>query len=283
MGIFGRKRTPEEENKVSDASPRSDLGVHAAREKPGIDNTTIDIITRYRESWTQMGISRSVEQYWALCESSEQSQKNADWKKAYADFQLALSLIEPCILKWRLEGVIYSRDARILELEQRGGICLDIRSVESYFDSDRGYFDAPLCKQYGRPIWGDDDIPELGEMPVNSILAINYLLRYDSVMGQAGGLKNLAGIIKYFPELNRLYADDVVKAEENLVLGKRIRKHLKGNPGTFQTALKKDLGLDDARSASTLCAAMEKFGLVRREPEGKTYKLFLTYGELEAD
>ncbi len=104
--------------------------------------------------------------------------------------------------------------------------CSNVQSIQDYWSEWQGiarkqgkfevskmqYTYNKLCHNYGRMLWGDEDpsqVPEFAPFDGTTIGAVNHLLGYYSIIGMAGQLKNIEGIINYFPELQRIHGDDL--------------------------------------------------------------------------
>lgn len=91
------------------------------------------------------------------------------------------------------------------------------------------------------------------------------------------GLIELRKLVQEFEHLAdyREAADDHF---EDLNLFISIRRVVRAKPGTLQNRLKAELGIEDGRRAARLIGYLEKNGEIRREKEGRTYRLFSDAG-----
>jgi hypothetical protein len=64
--------------------------------------------------------------------------------------------------------------------------------------------------------------------------------------------------------------------EESRILFRALERVVATKPGILQADLKNEVGATDGRRVSTLIGWLEKAGRIRREPNGKTYALFLS-------
>jgi hypothetical protein len=260
MGLF-RKKQPKD---VAHVFSLDDLAVDPPRDKPGVDDRTKEIIARYRESWILAGLNQSSKRYFELMATIQDRDKSDS--DVFGACQFSWALLEPFILSQRVEK--YGFD----HIEDHFEVMDQVELID--------YAYRRLCGSYGRLLWGDDEIPEFGDFLIQTIPCIEWALRYTSVLGLVGQLKNLAGIVAYFPPLTRLYGAAVADAEHQMALAKRIRAFVKEHPGAIQSELKTGLECD-GRLASNLCRWMTDWGLLKREKEGKSYRLFLAYGDDE--
>jgi hypothetical protein len=265
MGLFGNKK---------ETGPSVDLvsipkTIEPAKEKPGVDETVRNTITEYRKSWVPIGIAEAADRYFALIENAGQM-KVKDHAKIATHNSMALALLEPVIIHFRL----FKWDVRQDYWDEWHSIA---RQRGEFSISKMQYTYNKLCHKYGRMLWGDEDKSQVPEFATEDVPGgpINGLLQHHSVMGNAGQLKNIEGIVNYFPLLKDNLEENVEQAKHDLTLAKRIRKHVRENPGAVQSSLKKDLGLEDGRRASALCQMMENRGLLKRKKDGKSYQLFV--------
>lgn len=259
MGFFGRKKEQVDQIRAilsDDMTPTP---------KEGVDATVLNIIKEYREQWTKLPISKSVELYFQSMNQMKALEKENDYKGMASVGMGAFQWIEPFIIHDRVNKFLHDNFEGFLR-------------VHGEYPSGNDWAYEELIERYGCRIWGDSEIPECTPLQVKSLPIITDTIRYDAIMGHAGGVKNIVGFVEYFPELKRTIGDTVADEIHSMTIAKMIRKHIKENPGAIQSRLAKELtGIPDGRKASNICSWMEKFGLLRREKNGKSYELYLTY------
>lgn len=112
---------------------------------------------------------------------------------------------------------------------------------------------------------------------IHTMPAVEFSMKYNSIMGLVGGFKNIRDMVNYIPELRYLYREQLSEYEILLELSKKIRKLVKTNPEILQNTLKKQLPDFEPKLITKSCSWMEKFGLLNREKIKNTFKLTLTY------
>jgi len=118
---------------------------------------------------------------------------------------------------------------------------------------------------------------EYGSFDIRGIPCVEFCMEYTSLMGLVGGFKNISEIINHFPETKLVYQEELEKYRILMELSKKIRKIVKSNGGILQNTLKKELIDYDPKLITSSCKDMDRFGLLKREKVGNTYKLYLTY------
>jgi hypothetical protein len=281
MGLFAKKKDKVKKKDQGAAKGTEQVTLSPAAlnfeipepiEKPHVDATICHLILRYREQWLKVGIAQSVNHYFDFMSKIEESGKAGDYKNQVLHCQLSWAFLEPFIISLRMEDYVHSHLKEWLEV-------MDLYTEDrAYYHPQEDFHYVTLCKKYGRFLCGDEIIPEFSvEGRIKSIPAIEKAMNYNAVMGNSGQLKNLEGLINYFPVLVGLYTESIGRARNDFYTAKVIRKYLKEHPGTMQRDLKKELSLPDGRIASNLCYWMYKFGLLKRVKEGKSYLVSLTY------
>lgn len=120
----------------------------------------------------------------------------------------------------------------------------------------------------------DDTKKSFGSFDIGSIPAVDIGCRYWAVLGEREKLLKLKTVLEQKNELKK-WASSVQGALEDADLADRVQTHLKKNPGSLQNQLGKTLGVS-GRATASIVATLDKLGKVRREEDGKTYKLYVT-------
>lgn len=109
---------------------------------------------------------------------------------------------------------------------------------------------------------------------IRSIVAVETLCQLAPARGDRHVLEWLRVTLAETPQLTPWIAD-VDQALEDVVAAERVTAVIAEQPGVAQAGLAKQLGLDGHRVRSILYW-MERDGRLRREPDGRTYALYLT-------
>lgn len=94
-----------------------------------------------------------------------------------------------------------------------------------------------------------------------------------AIMADRDGLSELRNLVQEFEHLVD-YREVADTHFDDLDLFNRIRRVVRERPGTLQNRIKAELGIEDGRRAARLVAYLEKNGEIRREVEGRSYRLF---------
>lgn len=126
------------------------------------------------------------------------------------------------------------------------------------------------------PILGqfvDDTKQSFGSFDIGSIPAITTGSRYWSLLEDDDNLTKLKKAIEERKELKK-WLPIIEEGFQDAILSKRVKQYLLDNPGAFQNTLGKRMGIP-GRKATSIVKGLEKLGIVRREPEKKTYQIYL--------
>lgn len=115
--------------------------------------------------------------------------------------------------------------------------------------------------------------------PFGRIPAIELVLRRAPLLLNFEALNALESLLQQCPRVARsssgCLADDLASARKRMWLGHRLWDHLERNPDARQDELRQTLGGDQGNWRS-LAEEWESMGLLRRRPEGGTYRLTLS-------
>ncbi len=117
-----------------------------------------------------------------------------------------------------------------------------------------------------------DTIKEFGQWDIKGSPPLGYACHYLSVLRRRDDLRRIRTLLKSVPELTD-WLSEVDYALERADLMDRVESFLLENPGFIQAKLGKTLGVD-GRKVSNLLFYAEQMGLVRREKEGRSYRLY---------
>jgi hypothetical protein len=114
---------------------------------------------------------------------------------------------------------------------------------------------------------------EFGRWDIKGSPPLGYACHYLGVLRRRDDLVRIKTLLNSVPEL-RAWSDEVDFALRAADLMDQIESILVKNPGTIQANLRKMVS-SDGREVSNLIHYAEQMGVVRREKEGKSYRLCL--------
>ncbi len=120
----------------------------------------------------------------------------------------------------------------------------------------------------------DDTIDSYGSFDIGTIPAIDVGCKYWAALEDMNNLSLLKNSVEKKEELKK-WLPSINKAFIDAELSGKIKGHLLSNPGQRQSTLGKELNVS-GRDTTRIVKNLEKLGLVRREIDGKTYKLYVT-------
>jgi len=115
---------------------------------------------------------------------------------------------------------------------------------------------------------------EYGAFDIQTSIAVDKGAKVAAALGRNDILKSMESTLRQISETGKC-ADDVAKLIEDSTIGNRIVQLVEQHPGLVQRELKAVLLAADQSRISNICYWLEKVGRVRREKEGKSYKLFI--------
>lgn len=118
-----------------------------------------------------------------------------------------------------------------------------------------------------------DTVRRFGAWDIPSVPPIAYACNYLAALQRTDELKRLRDFVVSIPELTD-WAEEVDRALERANLMGRIEQHLRDNPGSLQRNMGRDLGVD-GREVSNVLTYARQIGVIRREAEGRTYRLYV--------
>lgn len=113
---------------------------------------------------------------------------------------------------------------------------------------------------------------EHGSFTLVSSAAVSTAGSLMALTGDRKGIEELARVLSERPELERWLPTAQAAAHDADAVDV-ILDLVKREPGIVQADLKREL-LDDGGHVAVLAAGLEKVGRIRREPHGRTYRLF---------
>lgn len=233
--------------------------------KDGVDETCLNIITKYREQWTKLPLSESEQIYFNYMHSIAEYKKQKNYEKMAIDCTSTLTFLEPFLINQRLFHWHLDNQTKNIWVKD---------ADEYFFSIDQAH--QYLSDKYNTFLVADDEISEMQNIDIKHIPAIDELLTYYAINRMSGQLKNLEGLINYFPDLHRLYSESLVQTFLMLEYTSVIIKHIEKNPGTIQANLRKDIEkIDDGRLSSNICFWLGKYNKIKRIKSGKSYELYL--------
>lgn len=118
-----------------------------------------------------------------------------------------------------------------------------------------------------------DTINEFGQWDIKRLPPLEYACHYLAALRRRDDLRRIQTLLKSVPELSE-WLSGVDFAIKQADLMDRIESFLLESPGFIQSKLGKALGVE-GREVSNLMYYVELLGLVRREREGQSYRLYL--------
>jgi len=117
-----------------------------------------------------------------------------------------------------------------------------------------------------------DTVKEFGQWDIKGSPPLGYACHYLSILRRRDDLRRIGTLLKSVPELTE-WLDEVDYALERADLMDKVESFLLENPGFIQAKLGKTLGVD-GREVSNLIYYAEQMGLVHRDKEGRSYRLY---------
>ncbi len=117
-----------------------------------------------------------------------------------------------------------------------------------------------------------DTKKEFGQWDIKGSPPLGYACHYLSVLRRRDDLHRIKTLLKSVPELAE-WLSEVDFALERADLMDRVESFLLENQGFIQAKLGKVLCVD-GREVSNLLIYAEQMGLIRREKEGRSYRLY---------
>jgi len=117
-----------------------------------------------------------------------------------------------------------------------------------------------------------DTVKEFGQWDIKGSPPLGYACHYLSVLRRRNDLRRIGTLLKSVPELVE-WLNEVDYALERADLMDKVESFLLENPGFIQAKLGKALGVD-GREVSNLLIYAEQMGLIHREKEGQSYRLY---------
>lgn len=117
-----------------------------------------------------------------------------------------------------------------------------------------------------------ETVRQTGRWDIPSVPPIAYACNYLAALQRRGEIERLRDFVASIPELVD-WLDEIDRALERADLMGRIEQHLTERPGSLQRNIGRELGVD-GREVSNLLVYARQIGVIRREPEGRTYRLY---------
>jgi hypothetical protein len=117
-----------------------------------------------------------------------------------------------------------------------------------------------------------DTTKEFGRWDIKRSSPLEYACRHLAVLRRREDLHRIETVLKSVPELSEWLSQTDFALEQADLMDK-IESLLAENPGFLQAKLGKTLGVE-GRDVSSLMYCAEQLGLVRRDREGRSYRLF---------
>lgn len=117
-----------------------------------------------------------------------------------------------------------------------------------------------------------DTVKEFGQWDIKGSPPLGYACHYLSVLRRRDDLRRIGTLLKSVPELTD-WLSEIDYALERADLMDRVESFLLENQGFIQSKLGKALGIG-GREVSNLLLYAEQMDLVRREKEGRSYRLY---------
>ena len=118
-----------------------------------------------------------------------------------------------------------------------------------------------------------DTIKEFGQWDIKGSPPLGYACRYLAILRRRDDLHRIGNLLKSVPELTE-WLSEVDFSLKQAELMDKVESFLFENPGFVQAKLGKALGVD-GREVSNLLIYAGQMGLIRREKEGQSYRLYL--------
>ena len=119
----------------------------------------------------------------------------------------------------------------------------------------------------------DETVKAFGQWDIKSSPYLDFVCRHLAVTRNRAQIRKVENILKSREGLKQ-WLDSVDLALKDCDLIDILLRHIEANPGVKQRSLGKNLHVD-GRRASTLLRDAEQRGIVRREKESTTYRLYL--------
>jgi len=220
------------------------------------------LIRNIKESNPSVRFSKKLDLYYSFINPLDNAIKNGNHADIIKYAHSSIFCLEIVILNDTLFDLMHNEKISNKVIDK-------IKSNEKYEDVAFKF----LKEQYpdlnpNSKIKGKTEI-KLGHIP-----CIDYFGDYCAITGYIGQLKNIEEIVNYYDDLFK-WRERVKLMFEKFNIGVKIRKFLQLNPGFVQTNIKKELSINDGRMISNICYGLEKYQIIKREKDGKSYKLFL--------
>ena len=115
-------------------------------------------------------------------------------------------------------------------------------------------------------------VKEFGRWDIPSVPPIAWACDYLAALQRRDELERVRTLLRSIPELAD-WQKTVDYAFERVDLMGRVEKFLREKAGTLQKDMGRELGVD-GREVSNLLHYARLIGVIRREPEGKSYRLY---------
>jgi hypothetical protein len=115
-------------------------------------------------------------------------------------------------------------------------------------------------------------IKEVGRWDIPAVPPIAYACQYLAALQRRDEIERVRALIASIPQLSD-WLEEIDGAFEGADLMSRVEQHLRQHPGSLQKNMGRELGVD-GRDVSNLLLYARQIGVIRREAEGKTYRLY---------
>ena len=117
-----------------------------------------------------------------------------------------------------------------------------------------------------------DTVREYGQWDIKSLPPLEFACNYLPVMCRHDDLQHIREIIQSLPKL-AYWRDEVDLAIKRVKIMDKIKTLVFTNPGFIQANVGKELGVEN-RIISNMFYYAVKFGVIHREKEAKSYRLY---------
>lgn len=115
---------------------------------------------------------------------------------------------------------------------------------------------------------------EYGSFDLETSVAIAKGGKVAAALGRQDMLRELERTLREIQETH-IWAEDVANLVEDAEIGNRIVQLVEMNSGVSQSELKERLAFQDGGRFSNIVYWLEKVGRIKREREGKSYRLMI--------